>query len=99
MKLKKTTTTTTQKQKQKTKQTNFQNSDEITNMEIKLLGLQYLLQAIRVVIVKIEKMKFCTEKSSHNATSKPPSTSNNSAMKQSHSTVSDSHSFIVPSFC
>lgn len=54
-------------------------------MEIKLLGLQDLLQAIRVVIFKIEKMKFYTEKWSHNATSKPPSTSNNSAMKQSQS--------------
>ena len=87
------------KTKTKTKQTNFQNSDEITNMEIKLLGLQDLLQAIGVVIFKIEKMKFCTEKSSHNGTSKPPSTSNNSAMKQSQSTVSNSHYFIVPSFC
>lgn len=31
-------------------------------MEIELLGLQDLLQAIRVVIFKIEKMKFSTEK-------------------------------------
>ena len=31
-------------------------------MEIKLLGLQDLLQAIRVVIFKIEKMKFYTKK-------------------------------------
>lgn len=31
-------------------------------MKIKLLGLQDLLQAIRVVIFKIEKMKFYTEK-------------------------------------
>lgn len=50
------------KVKTKTKQTNSQNRDEITNMEIKLLGLQDLLQAIRVVIFKIEKMKFYTEK-------------------------------------
>lgn len=50
------------KNKNKTKQTNSQNRDEITNMEIKLLGLQDLLQAIRVVIFKIEKMKFYTEK-------------------------------------
>lgn len=50
------------KTKTKTKETNSQNRDEITNMEIKLLGLQDLLQAIRVVIFKIEKMKFYTEK-------------------------------------
>lgn len=50
------------KTKTNTKQTNSQNRDEITNMEIKLLGLQDLLQAIRVVIFKIEKMKFYTEK-------------------------------------
>lgn len=31
-------------------------------MEIELLGLQDLLQAIHVVIFKIEKMKFYTEK-------------------------------------
>lgn len=60
-------------------------------MEILLLGLQELLQAMRVVISKIEKMTFCTVKSPHVATSKPTSTSNNSAMRQSQSTVSNSH--------
>lgn len=81
--------------KNKTKSKNKQIFETVKKlpkfMEILIFGLQELLQAMRVVIFKIEKMTFCTEKSPHNATSKPISTSNNSAMRQSQSTVSNSH--------